>query len=130
MIDLFETMIRSPMIVLWLMNLFGTIGHVGQLDQSRLHNRSRPRHFWVMEHNHCCLKNLATHRTKVFAQFETLHVWCQLRKLRCVLRAHSRFSLLTRLVGAHDRAIGPSPIRVRSSEEAITLAKSLSPYQS
>ena len=130
MIDLFETIIRSPMIVLWLMHLFGTIGHFDWLDQSRLHNRSGPRHFWMMAHNHCSLENLVVHRTKVFAYFKTLHVWCQLRKLRCVFRAHSRFSLLTRLVGAHDRAIGPSPNRVRGREEATTLAKSLSPYQS
>ena len=32
MIDLFETKIRSPMIVVWLMDLFGAIGHVGRLD--------------------------------------------------------------------------------------------------
>ena len=33
MIDLFETMIRSPMIVWLLMNLFEAIGHVDRLDQ-------------------------------------------------------------------------------------------------
>ena len=33
MIDRFETMIRSPMIELWFMNLFGAVGHVGGLDQ-------------------------------------------------------------------------------------------------
>ena len=33
MIDLFETMTRSPMIVLWLMNLSGEIGYVGWFDQ-------------------------------------------------------------------------------------------------
>ena len=33
MIDVFETMIRLPMIVLWLMNLPGAIGYVGWLDQ-------------------------------------------------------------------------------------------------
>ena len=33
MIDLFETMIRLPMIVLWLMNLSGAFGYVGWLDQ-------------------------------------------------------------------------------------------------
>ena len=35
-IVLFETMIHSPMIVLWLMNLFGAIGHVCWLDQSEV----------------------------------------------------------------------------------------------
>ena len=33
MSDLLETMIHTPMILLWLMNLFGTIGQVGWLDQ-------------------------------------------------------------------------------------------------
>ena len=33
MIDYLETMIRSPMILLLLMNLFGSVGQVGWLDQ-------------------------------------------------------------------------------------------------
>ena len=32
MSDLFENTIRSPMIVLWLMNLFGAIVYFGWLD--------------------------------------------------------------------------------------------------
>ena len=66
-------MIRSPTIVLWLMNMSGALGCVGWLDQQRLHNRSRPRHLrWLMVHKHWCLMNLAVRQCKVVAQFEVL----------------------------------------------------------
>ena len=48
--------VHTSIIVLWLMNLFGKIGHATRLDQWGLQNRSRPRQFlWLMEHEHCCL---------------------------------------------------------------------------
>ena len=72
-IDLFNTMIRSPRTGLSLMNLFGSTGHVGRLDQWRLHNRSR-RHFrWMTGHNTCCPVNLEVHRSKVFFSSKDLH---------------------------------------------------------
>ena len=37
--------VETSTLVLWLMNLFGTNGDVGQIDQRGLHDRNRPHQF-------------------------------------------------------------------------------------
>ena len=68
--DLFETMIRTPMIVLWLMNLFEIIGHV--FDPWGLHNRSRLSHCRWMGYNVRSRLSLVVHKTRVCVQLESL----------------------------------------------------------
>ena len=124
-----RTMIRSPMIVLWLMNLSVSICYVGWLDQWRLHNRSRSRHFrWLMEHVHCCLVNLAVRQCTIVAQFEVLRepiIGSNFAIFRVLFRTNSRLCFERCLKWAYDWAIGPSPNRERYREEPTTLARSL-----
>ena len=66
------------MIALLLMNrseVFEYVGwHKRPLDQKRLHNRSRLRHFrWLMGHTHCFLMNLVVHTTEASLELEFLH---------------------------------------------------------
>ena len=50
------------------MNLFGTLGHIGQLHQRGDHDRSRPHQFrWLMGVN-----TAVWCQSKVFAQYELL----------------------------------------------------------
>ena len=76
------------------------------------------------------LVNLVVHNDRVFAQFEIpREPSCGTNSVSFYVPARKlKFSFLTRLVGEHDRAVGPSPNRVRCREEAITLAKSFMPH--
>ena len=76
MIDLvFETMIRTPMIVLWFMNLFGAVGH-GWSTRSLRAPQSKSSASVSLDGGaikNCCPVNLVVHRAKVFDYFEVLH---------------------------------------------------------
>ena len=135
MIDLCDTVIRLPMIAWWLMNRSGALGHVGWLHNWRLHDRSRPSHtLWMTAALKDWQVNLEVQRTVVFPSsdffFARAILRFQLCNLRFALRMHSRICLLMRLVPMYVWAIGPFPNRARCLEEAITLAKSGSSYQS
>ena len=123
-----------PWFVLWLMNLFGAIGYVGWLDQSRLHNRSRPRLFRLLmdaypllsgEPESSSMWSLCSVRSSARANLQ-----CQVCNIRCALLTCSRFCFPMYLKRAYYWVIGPSPNRERCREEVITLATSLSRNQS